>query len=131
MELVVEPDIYSPSINDNSEYVDCIPSFNQIKKGLKCPCASRKNKVYETKTMFTSHVKTKTHQDWLQLLNLNRENLFVENEKLKETVYSQRLIIAQFEKEITSKNMTICYLTNQLNKQTVATVENLLDLNFD
>ena len=43
MELVVEPDIYTPSINDNGLYVDKVPPFNYIKKGLTCPCGSRKD----------------------------------------------------------------------------------------
>ena len=33
MELVVEPDVYSPSIGENGNYVDKIPAFNLIKKG--------------------------------------------------------------------------------------------------
>ena len=32
MELVIEPDVYSPSIGENGNYVDKIPSFNLIKK---------------------------------------------------------------------------------------------------
>lgn len=132
MDLVMEPDLYSPSINDKGEYIDCIPSFHHIKKGLKCPCGSRKDKVYETKAIFTSHTKTKSHQDWLTLLNLNRSNFFTENEKLKGTVHTQRLIIAQLEKEIQSKSMTIGYLTHQLNKEsaTHTITQNLLDLDL-
>jgi hypothetical protein len=34
MELVVEPDIYSPSIDDKGNYIDKIPSFNIITFGL-------------------------------------------------------------------------------------------------
>jgi hypothetical protein len=30
MELVVEPDIYNPSINENGMYVDKVPPFNYI-----------------------------------------------------------------------------------------------------
>ena len=32
MELVMEPDLYSPSIDDTGNYVDKIPSFHIIKK---------------------------------------------------------------------------------------------------
>jgi hypothetical protein len=72
-------------------------------------------------------MKTKTHQKWLELLNLNRANHFVENMKLQETVASQRLLIARFEKTVISKDATICYLTRQLTAQTTAVVDNLLD----
>ena len=114
MELVVEPDIYSPSINDNGLYVDKVPPFNYIKKGLACPCGSRKDKIYETHSVFVSHTKTKIHQKWLEGLNLNRANFYVELEKSKDVISNQRLIIAKLEKDIHNKIMTIDYLTQQL-----------------
>ena len=52
MELVVESDVYSPSIDENGNYIDKIPSFSLIKKGLLCPCGSRKDKTYENATKF-------------------------------------------------------------------------------
>ena len=129
MELVVEPDIYTPSINDNGLYVDKVPPFNYIKKGLVCPCGSRKDKVYESHSVFISHTKTKAHQKWLEGLNLNRANFYVELEKSKEVISSQRLIIAKLEKDINNKIMTIDYLTQQLHKVTncAVNVNNLLD----
>jgi hypothetical protein len=33
MELAVESDIYSPNIDDKGNYIDKIPSFNNIKNG--------------------------------------------------------------------------------------------------
>ena len=62
MELVVEPDIYSPSIDDTGNYVDKVPSFRIIKKGLICPCGSRRDKYYENYASFSMHTKTKNHQ---------------------------------------------------------------------
>jgi len=116
MELVVEPDIYSPSIDENGNYIDKIPSFNIIKKGLLCPCGSRKDKVYETHTVFSSHIKTKRHISWLVTLNFNKANYYVKNQKLKETVQNQKLIIAKLEKDINTKIMTIDYLTQQISQ---------------
>uniref|UniRef100_A0A6C0I8D0 Uncharacterized protein n=1 Tax=viral metagenome TaxID=1070528 RepID=A0A6C0I8D0_9ZZZZ len=133
MELVVEPDIYSPSINDTGIYVDKVPPFNYIKKGLVCPCGSRKDKIYETHSVFVSHTKTKVHQKWLEGLNLNKANFYVELEKSKEVISNQRLIIAKLEKDINNKIMTIDYLTQQLHKTQLSTttsstsVINLLD----
>ena len=129
MELVVEPDIYTPSINDSGLYVDKVPPFNYIKKGLVCPCGSRKDKLYETHSVFLTHTKTKAHQKWLEGLNLNRANFYVELEKSKEVISSQRLIIAKLEKDISNKIMTIDYLTQQLHKVTVkvTNTSNLLD----
>jgi hypothetical protein len=132
MELVVQPDLYAPSIDEVGKYVDKIPSFTRIKKGLMCPCGARKDKVYETYATFSTHTKSKIHQKWLENLNLNRTNYYTENEKLKETLQNQRLIIARMEKELQAKSMTIDYLTRQLNAASgCKTVTNLLDLDFD
>jgi len=121
MELVTEPDLYAPCVDDDGKYIDKVPSFNNLKHGLRCPCGTRKDKCYTTNTTFTAHIKTKTHQKWLEELNLNKSNYFVEHEKLKEDVQNQRLIIARLEKELNnkmmelkSKNITIDYLTKQL-----------------
>ena len=129
MELVVEPDIYNPSINENGMYIDKVPPFNYIKKGLVCPCGTRKDKIYETHSVFVSHTKTKAHQKWLESLNLNRSNFYVELEKSKEVISNQRLIIAKLEKDLNNKIMTIDYLTQQLHKANTGsgTVKDLLD----
>ena len=135
MELVVELDIYAPSIDDKGLYIDKVPPFNYIKKGLVCPCGSRKDKIYETHSVFVAHAKTKAHQKWIESLNLNRSNFYVELEKSKEVISNQRLIIAKMEKDINNKNMTIDYLTQQLHKTFISTNANsnasidLLDFN--
>jgi hypothetical protein len=123
MELVVEPDVYSPSVDEHGNYVDNV----LCKKGLICPCGSRKDKVYETQSVFSAHTKTKTHQRWLADLNANRANFYVENEKLKELIQNQRLIIARLEKDINNKNATIDYLTQQVVRGGCPTVNNLLE----
>jgi inner membrane protein involved in colicin E2 resistance len=133
MDLCVEPDTYIPSIDDAGKYVDKIPSFNVIKKGLRCPCGSRKDKVYETHKVFSAHINTKIHQKWLADLNLNRTNYYIENEQLKITLHNQRLIIAKLEKDLQNKTMTIDYLLQQLmNKDNTSnnSVNDLLDLNL-
>jgi len=112
MDLVVEPDFYSPSIDMVGNYVDRIPSFKQ--KGLYCPCGATRDKVYETHAKFSMHIKSKSHKQWLENLNLNKANYYIENEELKITINNQKLIIAKFEKDIQNKIMTIDYLTQQL-----------------
>lgn len=133
MELITEPDIYSPSIDDMGNYVDKIPSFTIIKKGIQCPCGSRKDKVYDTHSVFSKHIKSLHHQKWLADINTNRANFYLENQTLKNTLQNQRLIIANLEKEIKKKSMTIDYLTEQLVQQSkplsnnTTMVSNLLD----
>jgi len=45
-------------------------------------------------------MKSKRHTKWLSEINNNRRNYVVENANLKETVKYQRIIIANYEKEI-------------------------------
>jgi hypothetical protein len=117
MELVVESDIYTPSIGETGEYIDKIPPFTNIKNGLRCPCGARKAKCYESYSIFASHIKTKSHQKWLSALNANRANYYTENENNIEIIQQQKIFIAKLEKEISVKNMTIHYLTQQLMTQ--------------
>jgi hypothetical protein len=114
MELIVEPEVYAPSIDEIGNYIDKIPPFNTIKHGIRCPCGSRKDKTFDTSGTFSAHIKTKTHQKWLNNLNLNKANFYIENETLKSTVQNQRLVIAKLDKDLQNKIMTIDYLTQQL-----------------
>lgn len=114
MELIVEPEVYAPSIDEIGNYIDKIPPFNTIKHGIRCPCGSRKDKTFDTSTTFSAHIKTKTHQKWLINLNLNKANFYIENETLKNTVQNQRLVIAKLDRDLQNKIMTIDYLTQQL-----------------
>ena len=123
MSLVVEPDIYCPSLDEMGNYIDVIPS---IQHGLRCPCGTRKDKTYDTHSMFATHIKTKTHQKWLSTVNLNKSNHYVENERLKETVQNQRLIIAKLDKDLQHKSMTIDYLTQQLYNKPNVVVPDLI-----
>jgi hypothetical protein len=129
MELAVESDIYSPSIDDKGNYVDRIPSFNNIKNGLRCPCGTRKDKTYDCTTYFSNHIKTKSHQKWLSDMNTNKSNFFLENISLKDTINNQKQIIGKLEKEIQIKLKTIDYLTQQMTMKDANynIVNNLLD----
>lgn len=92
MELATEPDMYSPNIDDNGNYLDKIPSFNSnaLANGLRCPCGTRKDKVYLSAPLFAAHCKTKTHEKWVQDLNTNKSNFFTENQKLRDVVQAQK-----------------------------------------
>jgi len=140
MDLSVKPDLYSPSIDKNGNYVDIIPSFN-FDNGFYCPCGSRKDHVYTTKSKLSAHIKSKCHQNWLQNINLNKNNYYAETEKLKEINKNQMIIIAQQTKEISTQILTIKYLTEKLVKNDLSTndnnngnitkvkIDNLIDLN--
>jgi hypothetical protein len=126
MDLIVEPDIYSPGMDEKGNYVDRIPSFNNLKNGLRCPCGTRKDKMYDCQSYFANHIKTKTHGKWLQDMNINKANFFTENVVLKETISNQKIIIAKMEKEIYLKLKTIDYLTQQLTNKDSVQVNDLI-----
>lgn len=130
MELIAEPDLYCPSIDSSGNYIDKVPSFNNLKNGLRCPCGSRKDKAYDKHTIFTSHIKTKIHIKWLEGLNLNKTNYYVENEQLKKTIHNQQLIISRLENDRNTQIRTIHHLTELLEqerKPPPEVVNNLLD----
>jgi len=116
MELATESDIYCPNIDNTGTYVDKIPNFKLTNNGVRCPCGTRKDKIYSTRAIFLAHIKTKNHQKWLDDVNANRANYFVENQNLKEIISQQRLIIAQFEKDLSTRAFTVDYLTNELHR---------------
>ena len=129
MNLSLESDIYEPNTNDDGNYVDFLPPSSKFKHGLKCPCGSRKDHIFDSRQSFSSHIKSKTHLKWLSDLNKNKMNFFTECEKLKEIVSSQKLIIARLEKEVSNYTNSILKLVQQLpNKEHENSTEELMSL---
>lgn len=126
MELSLESDIYEPNIDECGNYNDHIPPSSKFKNGFRCPCGARKEHIFDNRSSFGTHIKTKTHQKWLSELNTNKMNFYTETEKLKELVNSQKLIIARLEKEVNIKLKTIDYLTQQLMNKEANIVVDLL-----
>tara|TARA_Y100000389_G_C17471082_1_gene530995 strand:+ start:4075 stop:4461 length:387 start_codon:yes stop_codon:yes gene_type:complete len=128
MDLNLTPDTYTPSVNDEGQYIDSIPI---IKHGLYCLCGSRKDKIYTSTSKFGAHIKTKKHKKWLDTLNNNKANFYVELLKAKDTISSQQKIIADLGDNLQKKSMTIDYLTEQLTQRPVLPTENydLLGIN--
>lgn len=127
MDLSLGSDIYEPNTDDNGNYIDFLPPSSKFKNGLRCPCGARKDHVFDSRTSFCSHIKTKTHIKWLSELNKNKMNYFIESEKLKEIVNSQKIIIARLEKEVNTHKNTIINLAHQLsNKESENTIVDLL-----
>ena len=95
--LITDSDFYSPGLNqEGSLYVDQIPSFNGGRE-WKCPCNNHK---FTSKANFTTHIKTNGHKRWLENLNANRINYFTELDSEKKQVREQKIMIAQFQREI-------------------------------
>ena len=130
MSLALESDIYSPSMDDGT-YVDYVPPSSKFKHGLRCPCGSRKDHIFDSKSSFNIHIKSKTHQKWLEELNANKMNYYIEFEKSKELVNTQKLIIARQELELRKKTDTIAYLSQQLVALNTGKTEMIDLLSFD
>ena len=128
MNLICEPELYSPSVNADGNFIDVVPPVPSV--GIRCPCACRKDKVYESHTLFASHIKTKAHQTWLHNLNLNKGNLYVQCEKYRETVAQQQSIIAEQSNKIAQLELDLRATTQCLAiqlKSAPVQVTNLLD----
>tara|TARA_B100001093_G_C26609574_1_gene919575 strand:+ start:114 stop:497 length:384 start_codon:yes stop_codon:yes gene_type:complete len=110
MDIAIEPEIYQPSTDFNGNYIDSVPNFKFRTSGIICPC-SNKDKVFCSRSNFVSHSKTKKHLKWLEEINNNKTNYLIDNTSLKETIKNQRIIIANYEKEIRELKKRIEELT--------------------
>lgn len=114
MDLQVESDIYEPNINNEGDYSDYLPTGSKFKNGLRCPCGTRKEHIFDTRVSFSGHIKTKTHQKWISDLNANKMNYFTENIKLNETISNQKFIIAKLQRENDENFKLIVHLTKKI-----------------
>ena len=135
MDLSLIADIYTPSVDDAGNYIDNIPV---IDNGIKCPCGSRKDGMFETRSKFSLHCKTAVHKKWLDMMNQNKTNHYTEMLKLKETVDHQRQIISrqelkislhkkELESKLHEKDIIIEYFKSELTKKSQVVSFNLLD----
>ena len=116
MEIAIEPEMYCPNVGEDGSYIDQVPSSVICKRGIQCPCGSRKEKVYDSSTSFSAHMKTKIHQKWLSILNLNKANYYTECVKLQDLVKNQQLIIGRLENTIRANTTAIEILSNEIDK---------------
>jgi hypothetical protein len=129
MDLQVESDIYEPNINNEGDYSDYLPTASKFKNGLRCPCGTRKEHIFDTRSSFSGHIKTKTHQKWIIDLNANKMNYFTENIKLNETITNQKIIIAKLQRENDENIKLIAHLTKKIE---IRDNPNIIDLiSFD
>jgi len=116
MEIVTQAEYYSPIMSNTGEYIDKMPPTSTIKQGIRCHCHGQKDRIYNSYSGFSAHLKTKVHQSWIQIMNDNKANSVIENEEMKNTIKNQQAIIAQMEKEIQQKNVIINCLTGEIDR---------------
>jgi hypothetical protein len=113
MEISCQPDIYQPTCKNNT-YVDCMPFTFQ--HNIRCPCTPKITQVYKTSTAFKLHQKTTRHSNWLNRLNEDRANYYIQTIKLTEIKDSQQKIISQLEVKCSQLQLKISQLENKLKK---------------
>ena len=128
-QLAMDPDYYSPNTDIDGKYID-----GDVRpwpdEGIRCPCGTRKDIIFTSRQKLNSHKKTQGHQKWLCDLNNNKQNLYIENIKLKETIRNQIKLITQQGNDITLKNSLIATLTQDIQNLKQPNVD-LLDINFN
>jgi Holliday junction resolvasome RuvABC endonuclease subunit len=106
-----------------------------------CACGSRKNKVYETSALFTTHIKSQTHKNWIVKLNADKVNYYMENNRLKQIIQELRQILNHYEKEavrmnqqynieLANKEQVIQSLTSLLNDTSGEKIEEERQIDF-
>ena len=123
MDLAIEPEFYEPTIDENTNYSDYLPPSNKFKNGLRCPCGTRKEHIFDNRQSFSTHIKTKTHIKWLTDLNNNKMNYFSENLKLNETITNQKMIIAKLQRENDEYAKLIIHLTKKIEMKEISSVD--------
>jgi len=100
-DLALTPDTYCPPKNAEGRYEDKLP-FGTRDQTYVCQC-SASNRSYR-RTALKVHLRTQTHQRWLQRMNENQDNhlqqLLNLIQETAATERSQKLIIAELQKRV-------------------------------
>lgn len=126
MDLIVESDIYEPSLDECGNYIDYLPTSGKFKNGIRCHCGTRKEHIFDSRQSFSGHIKTKTHLKWLNDINLNKMNYFIENVKLNETINNQKIMIAKLQRENEDNLKLIAHLSKKIEFKPEIMVTDLL-----
>lgn len=115
MEISCQPDIYQPTCTNNT-YVDCMPFTFQ--NNIRCPCTPKITQVYKTSTAFKLHQKTKRHSNWLNRLNEDRVNYYIQTIEKSETIHNQQLYISKLEIKNEQLKNKLTQTNEQINEMT-------------
>ncbi len=136
--LALTPDIYSPTLNDDGEYIDNFTDDyrtfkNKYHNGLKCPCTGH---IFEKRGSFIDHTKCQTHLKWLNNYNKNDKSLIQkktekEHKTEKARTEKYKTMCEAYKIEITSYKLEIKNLNEKntdLNEKYTGSKENIVDL---
>ena len=85
MEIVsTQTKIYKPEFNTNTgEYYDK-PPFKKYERGIPHKCNCKIGKLFNNLTQYNQHIKTQTHQNYIQNYKNHNQELDSANERIKE-----------------------------------------------
>jgi hypothetical protein len=131
MDTTLTPETYTPGIDYQGNYIDDISGIRNIRHGIHCLCGSRKEKTYPNAASFTAHTKTKHHQQWLETLNQNKANYYVESLRYKELVESQQKILTSLENQLVVKSALVVSLEKQVTSLRIQLVSFVSNIQLD
>ena len=104
MELVsTEIKIYKPEFDTEKDiYYDKSP-FKKHERGIPHKCHCKTGKLFNNLTQYKQHIKTKTHQNYIQNYKNHNQELDSANERIKELTKENELLKRRnidFQKEI-------------------------------
>ena len=117
MELVsTEIKIYKPEFNpDTGKFYDT-PPFNKHERGIPHKCHCKTGRLFNNLTQYKQHIKTKTHQNYIQNYKNHNQELDSLKEEIKELTAKNEFLIRKnidFQKEIDELKSKIYELENE------------------
>ena len=111
MEITTNPETYTPYIDlETQAYSD--HNIINIKYGMVCPCTP--TKVFYKREQFSSHKKTKKHRLWIDHLNANANNFYVQCLEHDKTIKTQQMLLAQADIKSKQDETIIKYLEQKM-----------------
>ena len=119
MEIVsTQTKIYKPEFNTNTgEYYDK-PPFKKHERGIPHKCHCKTGKLFNNLTQYKQHIKTKTHQNYIQNYKNHNKELDSLKEEIKELTAKNEFLIRKnidFQKEIDELKSKIYELEDEEN----------------
>ena len=118
MELVsTEIKIYKPEFDPNTgKFYDKSPFKKHERRGIPHKCHCKTGKLFNNLTQYKQHIKTKTHQNYIQNYKNHNQELDSLKEEIKELTAKNEFLIRKnidFQKEIDELKSKIYELENE------------------
>jgi hypothetical protein len=129
MENTIEttPVKYAPKMDSETRLYSDQHIFD-FTKGVICPCTA--GKTFNKKSSFQNHQKTKRHLSWIQNLNDNATNFYLQTLQQENVIKSQQLLLTRLDIQLKQKATIIEYYENKYLHNNIVSGEEADLLNF-